>query len=52
MIILPAGIDKENASWTAEIETLKKQLEARSPVCDFLKKNSQAIRYGCFFAGI
>ncbi|XP_041798877.1 uncharacterized protein zgc:174935 [Chelmon rostratus] len=44
---LKAGIDKENASWTAEIETLKKQLEARSPVCDFLKKNSQAISNLC-----
>lgn len=44
---LKVAIDRENASWTAEMETLHKQLQARSPVCDFLKKNSQAVRSLC-----
>ncbi|XP_070823027.1 uncharacterized protein [Chaetodon trifascialis] len=44
---LKVAVDKENASWTAEMETLHKHLQARSPVCDFLKKNSQAVSSLC-----
>lgn len=44
---LKAAIDRENASWTAEMETLHKQLQAWSPVCNFLKKNSQAVSSLC-----
>ncbi|XP_076593969.1 uncharacterized protein LOC143325007 isoform X2 [Chaetodon auriga] len=40
---LKVAINRENASWVVEMETLHKQLQARSPVCDFLKKNSQAV---------
>ncbi|TMS11157.1 Ribosome-binding protein 1 [Larimichthys crocea] len=35
---LQAANDKEEASWKSEVQTLKSQLEAQSPVCNFLKK--------------
>ncbi|XP_039972622.1 neurofilament medium polypeptide isoform X2 [Xiphias gladius] len=44
---LQAEINKEAASWKTEVETLKQQLEARSAVCDFLKKESQAASNLC-----
>ena len=52
MIIPTAELDKEKASWTTELETLKQQLAARSAVCGFLKAGSQEGRYGDYFTGL
>ncbi|KAM9353150.1 uncharacterized protein ABDE67_005517 [Symphorus nematophorus] len=38
---LKAQTDQEKTSWATEVETLKKQLEARSAMCDHLKKDSE-----------
>ncbi|TKS82054.1 TRIO and F-actin-binding protein [Collichthys lucidus] len=38
---LQAANEKEEASWNSEVQTLKSQLEAQSPVCNFLKEGSQ-----------
>lgn len=40
-----AETDKEEADWKTELETLKQKLAARSPICDHLKKGSDAARY-------
>ncbi|KAK5922306.1 hypothetical protein CgunFtcFv8_019580 [Champsocephalus gunnari] len=37
---LPAELNTMQTEWTAEVETLKQQLAARSAVCDFLKAGS------------
>ncbi|KAJ4931539.1 hypothetical protein JOQ06_025834 [Pogonophryne albipinna] len=37
---LPAELNTMQTGWTAEVETLKQKLAARSAVCDFLKAGS------------
>ncbi|XP_071325770.1 uncharacterized abhydrolase domain-containing protein DDB_G0269086 [Trachinotus anak] len=44
---LKAETDKETATWKTEIETLKQKLAARNPLCDFLKKGSNAASSLC-----
>ncbi|KAM3614301.1 uncharacterized protein V6R79_012426 [Siganus canaliculatus] len=39
---LKATSDKETASWKSEVETLKQQLAKPSPVCSYLKKDSES----------
>ncbi|XP_074540527.1 uncharacterized protein LOC141801395 isoform X2 [Halichoeres trimaculatus] len=42
-----ASTEKEKTEWMKETESLKKQLEARSPACAFLKPDSQSASKLC-----
>lgn len=36
-----ATMEKEKSEWAAEVASLKQQVEQRSKVCDFVKKDSE-----------
>ncbi|KAL0985389.1 hypothetical protein UPYG_G00156270 [Umbra pygmaea] len=40
-------IEKQKVSWESEVLSLKKQMEQRSRVCDFVKKDSEVSRTIC-----
>lgn len=47
ILCLTAESDKEIGGLKVELEALRKQLEAQSPVCQFVKNKPDA-RYGLF----